>query len=125
MRYGRQGSQRNRAPHAAAKGAIPFLRVFGSAVGDRSAVGRLLQQPCLSRCLPTGLIGAPGDLAPLAHISLPLLGLGEVNFEGKDVPSSEVNQRFGWEPITLQSKEGLALLNGTQLMAAYEVAGVS
>ena len=66
-----------------------------------------------------GSLGASGDLAPLAHISLPLLGLGEVNFEGKDVPSSEVNQRFGWEPITLQSKEGLALLNGTQFMAAY------
>lgn len=66
-----------------------------------------------------GSLGASGDLAPLAHLSLPLLGEGEVNFEGKKVPSSEVLKRFNWEPIVLQSKEGLALLNGTQFMSAY------
>ena len=66
-----------------------------------------------------GSLGASGDLAPLAHLSLPLLGEGEVNFEGKKVHSSEVLKRFNWEPIVLQSKEGLALLNGTQFMSAY------
>jgi histidine ammonia-lyase len=68
-----------------------------------------------------GSLGASGDLAPLAHLSLPLIGEGEVFFEGKKVHSSEVLKRFGWKPIVLQSKEGLALLNGTQFMSAYGV----
>ena len=66
-----------------------------------------------------GSLGASGDLAPLAHLSLPLLGEGEVYFEGKKVHSSEVLKHFNWKPIVLQSKEGLALLNGTQFMSAY------
>ena len=66
-----------------------------------------------------GSLGASGDLAPLAHLSLPLLGEGEVYFEGKKVHSSTIMKRFDWEPIVLQSKEGLALLNGTQFMSAY------
>lgn len=68
-----------------------------------------------------GSLGASGDLAPLAHMSLPLLGEGEVYFEGKKVASSKVLKRFNWNPIVLQSKEGLALLNGTQFMSAYGV----
>lgn len=68
-----------------------------------------------------GSLGASGDLAPLAHMSLPLLGEGEVYFEGKKVHSSEVLKHFNWEPIVLKSKEGLALLNGTQFMSAYGV----
>lgn len=66
-----------------------------------------------------GSLGASGDLAPLAHLSLPLLGEGEVYFEGKKVSSSIVMKHFDWEPILLKSKEGLALLNGTQFMSAY------
>lgn len=66
-----------------------------------------------------GSLGASGDLAPLAHLSLPLLGEGEVYFKGKKVDSSFVLKKFNWEPILLQSKEGLALLNGTQFMSAY------
>ena len=66
-----------------------------------------------------GSLGASGDLAPLAHLSLPLIGEGEVNFEGNKVPTSEVLKKFNWQPILLQSKEGLALLNGTQFMSAY------
>ena len=66
-----------------------------------------------------GSLGASGDLAPLAHLSLPLLGEGEVNYEGKKVHSSQVLKLFNWQPIVLQSKEGLALLNGTQFMSAY------
>ena len=66
-----------------------------------------------------GSLGASGDLAPLAHLSLPLLGEGEVVFNGNKVPTSVVMKHFGWNPIILQSKEGLALLNGTQFMSAY------
>lgn len=68
-----------------------------------------------------GSLGASGDLAPLAHLSLPLLGEGEVWFEGKKVAAKVVLKHFNWEPILLQSKEGLALLNGTQFMSAYGV----
>ncbi|EAY32038.1 histidine ammonia-lyase [Microscilla marina] len=66
-----------------------------------------------------GSLGASGDLAPLAHIALPLLGLGEAYFEGKVQPAAQILAHFGWEPIELQSKEGLALLNGTQFMSAF------
>ena len=68
-----------------------------------------------------GSLGASGDLAPLAHLSLPLIGLGEVLYKGKVRPSAEVWAEKGWKPITLQSKEGLALLNGTQFMSAHAV----
>jgi histidine ammonia-lyase len=68
-----------------------------------------------------GSLGASGDLAPLAHLSLPLLGLGEVNYQGKKLSGEEINQKMGWEAIHLQSKEGLALLNGTQFMSAYGI----
>lgn len=68
-----------------------------------------------------GSLGASGDLAPLAHMSLPLLGEGEVYHNGVIRPAQEVLIEKGWEPVSLQSKEGLALLNGTQFMAAYGV----
>lgn len=68
-----------------------------------------------------GSLGASGDLSPLAHMSLPLLGLGEVYFKGKKCNTSEVYEHFNWKPIVLQSKEGLALLNGTQFMSAFGV----
>lgn len=66
-----------------------------------------------------GSLGASGDLAPLAHLSLPLLGEGEVYHDGFRQPSKKVLDKMGWQPIVLQSKEGLALLNGTQFMSAY------
>jgi len=66
-----------------------------------------------------GSLGASGDLAPLSHLSLPLIGLGEVWHEGKKMPAAEVLKKFDWQPIQLQSKEGLALINGTQFMSAY------
>ena len=68
-----------------------------------------------------GSLGASGDLAPLANMSLPLLGLGEVEYRERVRPAGEVLEELGWEPIELQSKEGLALLNGTQFMSAYGV----
>ena len=66
-----------------------------------------------------GSLGASGDLAPLAHLSLPLIGEGEVYFDGFRQPANKVLEKFGWKPIALQSKEGLALLNGTQFMSSY------
>lgn len=68
-----------------------------------------------------GSLGASGDLAPLAMLFLPLLGMGEVNFEGKRTEAKLVLEQFGWQPIKLQAKEGLALLNGTQFMSAHGV----
>jgi histidine ammonia-lyase len=66
-----------------------------------------------------GSLGASGDLAPLAHLSLPLMGEGEVRYKGKQMPAAEALKKAGLNPIQLQSKEGLALLNGTQFMAAF------
>lgn len=66
-----------------------------------------------------GSLGASGDLAPLAHLSLPLIGEGEVYFNDKKHYAIDVLNHFGWQPIQLKSKEGLALLNGTQFMNAY------
>ena len=68
-----------------------------------------------------GSLGASGDLAPLAHLVLPLLGMGEVKYKGKISEASEILKKFGWYPVELQSKEGLALLNGTQFMSSYGV----
>ena len=68
-----------------------------------------------------GSLGASGDLVPLAHLSLPLVGLGEVEHKGIVMSGAEVLQKFDWQPIILASKEGLALLNGTQNMGAFAV----
>lgn len=68
-----------------------------------------------------GSLGASGDLSPLAHLCLPLLGMGEVNYQGNKRQAADVLKELGLEPITLKSKEGLALLNGTQFMSAYGV----
>lgn len=68
-----------------------------------------------------GSLGASGDLAPLAHLSLPILGKGKVMYKGRKREASEVLQEVGLEPMALGAKEGLALLNGTQFMSAYAV----
>lgn len=68
-----------------------------------------------------GSLGASGDLAPLAKLFLPLLGMGEVYHKGHRKQAAEVLTEMGWEPIRLQAKEGLALLNGTQFMSAHAV----
>ncbi len=66
-----------------------------------------------------GSLGASGDLAPLAHLSLPLIGLGEVWYEGQRQAAAPVLQKHGWQALQFQAKEALALLNGTQFSAAY------
>ncbi len=68
-----------------------------------------------------GSLGASGDLSPLSHMCLPLIGLGEVYFKGEKKSSVDVLTQLKWEKISLQSKEGLALINGTQFMSAYGV----
>ena len=71
-----------------------------------------------------GSLGASGDLAPLAHMVLPLIGEGEVRVDGVSVPAMDVLLAKGWKPLTLGAKEGLALINGTQLMLGYGVMAV-
>ena len=68
-----------------------------------------------------GSLGASGDLVPLAHLCLPMLGMGEVEYQGQRMSGTELLQKMNWSPIKLASKEGLALLNGTQNMAAFAV----
>lgn len=66
-----------------------------------------------------GSLGASGDLAPLAHLAIPLIGEGEVYYQGNKITAKQLYQNLNWQALTLQSKEGLALINGTQFMSAY------
>ena len=66
-----------------------------------------------------GSLGASGDLAPLAHLSLPLIGLGEVRVNGEKMSAGDALKKFNLKPVVLKSKEGLALLNGTQFMSSF------
>jgi histidine ammonia-lyase len=68
-----------------------------------------------------GSLGASGDLAPLAHLCLPIIGLGEVYYKRKHYTGEEINKKLNLTPVKLKSKEGLALLNGTQFMSAYGI----
>ena len=72
-----------------------------------------------------GSVGASGDLAPLAHLFLPLIGLGNVYYDNKIMPAAEVLQQKGIVPLALEAKEGLALINGTQFIAAHAVQAVA
>jgi histidine ammonia-lyase len=70
-----------------------------------------------------GSVGASGDLAPLAHLALPLIGEGEATVDGRRLPGAEALAEVGLEPVRLQAKEGLSLVNGTQFMAAFAALG--
>jgi histidine ammonia-lyase len=105
-----------------------FLKVQSLAYGHSGVqlqTAERLVEMFNQRVLPCvyemGSLGASGDLAPLAHLSLPLIGQGEVHYLGKVYPSQEVLHLLGWERIHFKAKEGLALLNGTQFMSAYGV----
>ena len=96
--------------------------------GTRVEVAELLVE-CLNRgVLPRvpsrGSVGASGDLAPLAHLALPLIGEGEAWVDGDLLPGAEALRRVGLEPMRLRAKEGLSLINGTQFMAAFGALGV-
>jgi histidine ammonia-lyase len=97
--------------------------------GARIEVVELLVE-CLNRgVLPLvpsrGSVGASGDLAPLVHLALPLIGEGEARFEGELLPGAEALERAGLEPVRLEAKDGLSLINGTQFMAAFGSLGLA
>lgn len=96
--------------------------LYGNSGVQKETVLRLVDhfnQDVLPVIYTQGSLGASGDLAPLAHLCLPLIGEGEVVLDGKEVPAKEALEFLGWEPLHLKMKEGLALLNGTQFMSAY------
>jgi len=97
---------------------------FGHSGVQLATVNRLIDfynNDVLPIIFSQGSLGASGDLSPLAHLSLPLIGLGEVNYQNKKIEAKKLTEIFGWETIQLQSKEGLALLNGTQFMSAFGI----
>jgi histidine ammonia-lyase len=103
-----------------------FLKIQSLSYGHSGIqleTGERLVEMFNNRVLPKiyemGSLGASGDLAPLAHLSLPLIGKGEVHYLGKVYSSEEVLKLLSWQPIHFKAKEGLALLNGTQFMSAY------
>jgi histidine ammonia-lyase len=105
-----------------------FLKVQALAYGNSgvqvATVQRLadmFNERVLPRVYEMGSLGASGDLAPLAHLSLPLIGEGEVHHLGKVYTGAEVLALLQWQPLHFKAKEGLALLNGTQFMSAYGV----
>jgi histidine ammonia-lyase len=108
-----------------------FLKVQSLAYGysgvQLQTVQRLADmynEDVLPRVYEMGSLGASGDLAPLAHLTLPLIGLGDVNYQGTINSGAEINKKLNWAPIHLQPKEGLALLNGTQFMGAFGVSSI-
>jgi len=95
--------------------------------GARAVTVELLVE-CLNRSViphvpSRGSVGASGDLAPLAHLALPLIGEGEAMVDGRRLPGAEALAEVGLEPVRLQAKEGLSLVNGTQFMAAFAALG--
>jgi len=109
-----------------------LLKAFGLSHGSSGAqvetVERLLyffNNDIIPVVYQQGSLGASGDLAPLAHMSLPLIAEGEVYYNGEKRKSADVLNELNLEPIVLRSKEGLALLNGTQFMSAYASYAVS
>lgn len=105
-----------------------LLKINGLAVGMSGVTQRVVDylirfynEDALPVVYTKGSLGASGDLAPLAHLVLPLLGLGEMTFRGERLEARTVLQQLRLKPLTLQSKEGLGLINGTQFMSAYAV----
>ena len=105
--------------------AMLLLRANTLALGHSGCRPELIER--LSGMLERGLhpvvpsqgsVGASGDLAPLAHLALPLIGQGRVELDGREQPAAEALAALGWAPLVLEPKEGLALLNGTQMMTA-------
>jgi histidine ammonia-lyase len=112
-------------PHEIVK-LMLFLKIQGLSYGNSGVqletVQRLVDfynNDILPVIYQQGSLGASGDLAPLAHLSLPLIGEGEVFYKGKNQKTESVYKGLNWKPVSLKSKEGLALLNGTQFMSAY------
>ena len=105
-----------------------FLKIQGMSYGNSGVqletvqlMVDLFNHQILPVVFDQGSLGASGDLSPLAHLCLPLIGMGEVMYEGKKMAASEALNKAGLQPVKLKSKEGLALLNGTQFMSSYGV----
>lgn len=103
-----------------------FLKIQGLSYGNSGVQTETVQRlvdfynyDILPVVYQQGSLGASGDLAPLAHLCLPLLGMGEVYYKGARKDAADILVRHNWKPIELKSKEGLALLNGTQFMSSY------
>jgi histidine ammonia-lyase len=126
--------------HAAGTGeplAVPFVRAAGVLRANSLSAGHsgvrsetldlivaMLEQGVTPVVPCQGSVGASGDLAPLAHMTLTLIGEGEAYYEGERLPSAVALQRAGLVPISLGAKEGLALINGTQVMTGIAALGV-
>ena len=80
-----------------------------------------LNHNCLPLIPSQGSVGASGDLAPLSHMTLALMGIGEVKYDNKVILAKEALKKINVKPLQLKSKEGLALINGTQFSTAYAV----
>jgi histidine ammonia-lyase len=111
--------------------AAMLLRANALAKGNSGACIETVELlvDCLNRgVLPhvpsRGSVGASGDLAPLAHLALPLIGEGEATVDGQRMPGAEALAAVGLEPVRLKAKEGLSLVNGTQFMAAFGALGL-
>ncbi|MBS0481258.1 MAG: histidine ammonia-lyase [Proteobacteria bacterium] len=108
--------------------ALKLASLAQGASGVRPATVALLEAMLIHDIIPLvpcqGSVGASGDLAPLAHMTAPLIGVGEVWFKGKKMPVSEAFAKAGLKPLELGPKEGLALLNGTQFSTANALAGL-
>ena len=105
-----------------------FLKIQGLSYGYSGAqvatIERMIEfynEDIIPIVFQQGSLGASGDLAPLAHLSLPIIGQGEVVYNGEERAAQDVLKEKGWSPIRLKSKEGLALLNGTQFMSSFGV----
>ena len=97
---------------------------FGHSGVDPRTAERLLdflRHDLLPVIYTHGSLGASGDLAPLSHLSLPLIGMGEVRLQGKKMPAAQALRKLNLKPLELQPKEGIALINGTQFMGAYGI----
>ena len=101
------------------------LRIHNLALGHSGVRAALIDQAIAlwnGDCIPVipsqGSVGASGDLAPLSHMALPLIGHGEVHHGGKVIAGQKALQKLGRQPLVLREKEGLALINGTQIMTA-------
>ncbi len=111
--------------------AAMLLRANALAKGNSGArietvelLVELLNRGVLPYVPSRGSVGASGDLAPLAHLALPLVGEGEALVDGERMPSADALTRVGLDPLRLQAKEGLSLVNGTQFMAAFAALGL-
>ena len=103
-----------------------FLKIQGLSYGNSGVqvetIQRLIDffnESVLPVVYTQGSLGASGDLSPLAHLCLPLIGLGKLKYRGEIWDTQKVYTELGWKSTRLKSKEGLALLNGTQFMSAY------